>query len=177
MITPINTLPTPPSRQRPATFSDEADAFLGALPDFGDEANILAGQVNILASQTSERAGEAVTARNETLTYRDEARTSATTATQKAGEAANAAAASEQSAIGASKLNLGAKSSPPTLDNQGLPILAGATYYDTTLGKWRVWTGTAWGDGISSIAGVSSWGGLTGNINPLPMLHANALSF
>ena len=39
---PIATLPSPPSRQDPANFADEADAFLGALPDFGTETNALA---------------------------------------------------------------------------------------------------------------------------------------
>jgi hypothetical protein len=43
---PITPLPTPPSRQRPDDFSDEADAFLGALPTFGSEANTLETNVN-----------------------------------------------------------------------------------------------------------------------------------
>jgi hypothetical protein len=72
--------------------------------------------------------------------------------------------AAESSRIAASKLNLGNKATPPTLDNQGAALLAGATYYDTTLNKWRVWTGSAWGDGISSIAGVASVNGETGNV-------------
>lgn len=42
----ISALPTPPSRQRPLTFATEGDAFLGALPTFGAEANALALQVN-----------------------------------------------------------------------------------------------------------------------------------
>lgn len=36
---PISTLPTPPSRQDPANFATEADAFLGALPTFQSEVN------------------------------------------------------------------------------------------------------------------------------------------
>ena len=73
----------------------------------------------------------------------------------------------------ASKLNLGNKSAAPATDNQGAALLAGATYYDTTLDKWRVWTGVAWGDGISAISGVSSVNGLTGDVvitvpTPLP---------
>lgn len=43
---PITALPTPPSRQDPANFSDRADAFLGALPTFQTEANDLATAVN-----------------------------------------------------------------------------------------------------------------------------------
>ena len=72
--------------------------------------------------------------------------------------------AAAASAVQASKLNLGNKASAPTLDNQGAALLAGATYYDTTLNKWRVWTGAAWGDGISAIAGVASVNGMTGNV-------------
>lgn len=36
---PISALPSPPSRQDPANFADEADAFLGALPTFQSETN------------------------------------------------------------------------------------------------------------------------------------------
>lgn len=46
---PITTLPAAPSRQDPTNFADEADAFLGALPDFGDEANALASYVEGIA--------------------------------------------------------------------------------------------------------------------------------
>lgn len=42
----ITTLPTPPSRQDPDNFSTRADAFLAALPLFGQEANQLATEVN-----------------------------------------------------------------------------------------------------------------------------------
>jgi hypothetical protein len=36
---PITPLPSPPSRQDPANFATEADAFLGALPDFQSDVN------------------------------------------------------------------------------------------------------------------------------------------
>lgn len=42
----ITALPTPPSRNDPTNFSTRADAFLGALPAFGTEANALAVEVN-----------------------------------------------------------------------------------------------------------------------------------
>lgn len=54
---PITTLPTPPSRsQSPATFSNDADAFLGALPDFGDEANDLGDYLDTLAAEVDANA-------------------------------------------------------------------------------------------------------------------------
>lgn len=46
----ITPLPTPPSRsQSPSTFSADADAFLGALPDFQSEANAQADYLDGLA--------------------------------------------------------------------------------------------------------------------------------
>lgn len=51
---PITALPTPPSRQDPANFSDRADAFLGALPTFATEANALA--VDVAADETTASA-------------------------------------------------------------------------------------------------------------------------
>lgn len=55
----ISPLPTPPSRQRPAQFSDEGDAFLGALPTFGSEANELANDVNAKSIQVTNSTVEA----------------------------------------------------------------------------------------------------------------------
>jgi len=43
----IDTLPDPPSRAEPADFSTKADAFLGALPDFGDQCNAVAEAMNL----------------------------------------------------------------------------------------------------------------------------------
>jgi hypothetical protein len=45
-MTLITTLPTPPSKSDPANFATRADAFLGALPAFGTQANALASEVN-----------------------------------------------------------------------------------------------------------------------------------
>lgn len=46
---PITTIPTPPSRsQSPATFSVDADAFLGDLPDFGTEVNAFGDYIDVL---------------------------------------------------------------------------------------------------------------------------------
>lgn len=58
----ITPLPTPPSRsQSPATFSTDADAFLGALPAFASEANALAADVN---ADEASAAASATTASN-----------------------------------------------------------------------------------------------------------------
>jgi hypothetical protein len=63
---PITTLPTAPSRSRPTTFADEGDAFLGALPTFGTQANSLAdyveGQATSVDTAAASAAGSATAA-------------------------------------------------------------------------------------------------------------------
>ena len=56
----ITALPTPPARtDAPATFVSRADAFLGALPAFGTEANALATQLNAMVGAVT--SGTAIT--------------------------------------------------------------------------------------------------------------------
>lgn len=61
---------------------------------------------------------------------------------------ANDAAASASDAINAydafDDRYLGAKSSDPTLDNDGNPLLVGAIYFNSTANQMRVYTGSAW---------------------------------
>jgi len=45
---------------------------------------------------------------------------------------------------------LGAKSSDPTLDNDGNALVAGALYFSTTLNYMRVYTGTIWVDAYAA---------------------------
>lgn len=167
----ITPLPTPPSRQRPVEFSNEADAFLGALPTFGTEANAIAVDVNNKLVTATEAAATATakslaadTSASNALGYANQAATSAGEAATSAGEAATSASEAEYSAIQASKLNLGPKSTPPTTDNQGAPLIQGATYYDTVINKWKVWNGLNWAEGLSVEAGVASLNGLTGDL-------------
>ena len=86
------------------------------------------------------------------------AATSAGTATTQASNASTSAsnAASAQTAAEAARdatlaaydqfddRYLGAKSSNPTLDNDGNALLAGALYYNTTVPEMRLYTGSAW---------------------------------
>lgn len=60
---PITPLPTPPSRsQSPATFSADADAFLGALPDFQSDANALGSYLDGVAAAVDADAATAAAA-------------------------------------------------------------------------------------------------------------------
>lgn len=131
------------------------------------------------ANQSTAAADSASTATTQAdlaMGYRNTAGAHATTATDQASLATAKSAEAAASAVQSSKLNLGNKSAEPATDNQGEALLAGATYYDTTLGKWRVWTGSAWGDGISAIAGVSSVNGAQGPVVNIATTGANTFT-
>ena len=101
MVKQITRLPVAPSRQRPAQFSSEGDAFLGALPDFGDEANELALEVNAAATQVRQDKEEVEN------TIADAIDTAIASSTGVAQGYANAAAQSASGAAGsASEANL-----------------------------------------------------------------------
>lgn len=89
---PITTLPSPPSRQDPTNFADEADAFLGALPDFGTEANALAAYMeDTIAADAQTSATNAATSATAAATSATNAATSETNAANSATAAANSA--------------------------------------------------------------------------------------
>lgn len=82
---PISALPSPPSRQDPANFADEADAFLGALPTFQTETNTAGTYIE-------GKAAEAETSATNAATSATGAATSATNSANSATAAANSAA-------------------------------------------------------------------------------------
>lgn len=162
---PIDALPPAPlPTDTPAEFDVKSFALMGALGPMVGQANASIETANTNATAAQERSATATSAAatataqaDAAMGYRNAAQAAATTAADKAAQA-------DASATAASKLNLGDKAAPPTTDNQGGVLRAGATYYDTTLNKWRVWTGAAWGDGISAVAGVSSLNGQAGDL-------------
>ena len=161
----ISALPAAPQpADTPGEFDSKAFALLAAQVAMVGDFNSAAAATQQNATAANERAVAAASSASA-------ANGSASTASIQAGVASGAAATAidkaaeaTASALSASKLNLGDKAFEPTTDNQGDAILVGATYYDTTLGKVRVWTGAAWGDGISAVAGVASLNGESGNL-------------
>lgn len=161
----ITALPTPPSRQQPeATFATNADAFLGALPTFVTEANALQADVNSKQATASAAATTATTKAGEALASANAAAASASSADTSAGQAAGSASDAADIFSDMDKRYLGAKSTEPSTDNQGQPLQVGAVYYDTALGKVRTWNGSAFVEGISAVAGVTSVNGATGAV-------------
>ena len=91
------------------------------------------------------------------------ASSSASTATTKAGEAATSATAAAASATAAAAsadsfddTYLGAKSSDPSVDNDGDSLNAGDLYFNTSSNQLKVYSGSAW-----QVAAVSTTGLVT----------------
>ena len=105
---------------------------------------------SILGSATSAATSAAAAAVSET-----NAAGSASAASTSATNAANSATAAAASYDSFDDRYLGAKASPPSLDNDGNALLTGALYFDSTAELMRVYTGTAWVDAGSSVNGTS----------------------
>ena len=77
-------------------------------------------------------------------------------ATAAAAQAAQAAA--ETAADNFDDTYLGAKSSDPTVDNDGDALTAGDLYFNTTSNVLRVYNGSSWQDAAVSTTGLATNG-------------------
>lgn len=139
-------------------------------------ANQDAVTLNYVTTLYGSTASAAVSAAD-ALTYKNAAESAATTATTQAGTATSAAStattqagiATTQAGLATTAANnaeaawdqfddryLGAKSSPPIVDNDGNPLVTGALYFDSSANKMRVYTGSAWIDAGSAVNGTSA---------------------
>jgi len=91
----ISALPTPPSRQDPANFADEADAFLGALPTFRTEVNTAVDYIETTTAAVETNATNAATSASEAATSATDAAASATAAALEAAAWVSGASYSE----------------------------------------------------------------------------------
>ena len=181
----ITPLPPAPSPEDSITeFNSKAFNSVAAQGVFVTEANKLAMDTFTNATASKEGADAASLSAAAALQSKNEAANSVVAAGAAANAAGMSAAAAAQkadaaaaSADDASRLNLGPHPADPTTDNAGRPILTGATYFNTTTSKWKVYNGTQWADGISDIAGVKSVNGMTGIVDLRPQMHATALYF
>lgn len=110
------------------------------------------------ASAASTSASNASTSATNAANSATSASNSASTATTQATNAASSAssAASAQTAAEAARDQtltafdnfddryLGAKTSDPTVDNDGNPLVAGSLYFNSSTGVMKVYTGSAW---------------------------------
>lgn len=107
-------------------------------------ATTQASAASTSASQASTSASNAASSASSASTSASNASTSATNASnaQAAAEAARDATLAAYDSF--DDRYLGAKSSNPSVDNDGNALLAGALYYNTTVPEMRLYTGSAW---------------------------------
>ena len=116
------------------------------------------------ATAAATSAASALTSQTAAATSASSAATSATAAATSATSAAASATAAADTYDNFDDRYLGAKSSAPTTDNDGNPLLTGALYFNSVLAAMYVWTGTAWSVMATSgdIESVTAGTGLTG---------------
>jgi hypothetical protein len=100
---------------------------------------------------------------------------SATNSATSASASATAAAASYDSF---DDRYLGAKSSAPSVDNDGNALITGALYWNSTSNLLFIWTGSAWDQAAFSVSGaVTSFNTRTGAVTLSSTDVTNALTF
>ncbi|QPZ53477.1 putative tail fiber [Pelagibacter phage HTVC034P] len=106
------------------------------------------------ATAAASSASTATTQASNASTSASNAATSATSAATAKTAAETAQAAAEAAADNFDDTYLGAKSSDPTVDNDGDALTAGDLYFNTTTNRLRVYNGSAW---VEIDAGMTSF--------------------
>ena len=120
-------------------------------------ATAAAGSASAAASSASTASTQATNASNYATAASTSASNASTSASAAAADAASAASALAQTLTAYDNFDdryLGAKSSDPSLDNDGNALIAGALYFNTVIPGMKVYTGSAWVIAYSSGSGL-----------------------
>ena len=112
-----------------------------------DSATAAASSATAAASSATAAASSASTAsghKDTATTKASEAASSATAAASSATAAASSATSAAASYDSFDDRYLGAKSSDPSVDNDGASLVTGALYFNSSAGNLRVYSGSAW---------------------------------
>ena len=156
-----NTAHTSSGSQPLTTNTDSAkwDLLVDAASATTSATNAATSETNAATSATN-----AATSATNAATSETNAATSATNAATSATSAASSATSAAASYDSFDDRYLGAKSSDPTVDNDGDALVTGALYFNTTSGM-KVYDGSSWDDvkptsseqtNIDTVAGISS---------------------
>ena len=150
------------------TATSQASAASTSATNAASSATAAASSATTATTKASEAATSATNAASSASTATTKASEAATSATNSASSATSAdtaktAAQTAQAAAEAAADNfddtyLGAKSSDPTVDNDGDALTAGDLYFNTTNNVLRVYTGSAWQDAAVDTTGFASNG-------------------
>jgi len=114
-----------------------------ADPASAQDASTKAYVDSVIATGAS-NAAAAATSATAAATSATAAATSATAAASSATAAASSATSAEASYDSFDDRYLGAKSSDPSVDNDGDALVTGALVFNTTSNEMKVWNGSAW---------------------------------
>ena len=147
------------------TSATAAAASASSASSSASAASTSASNASTSASNASTSASDASTSASNAANSATAASGSASTASTQATNAANSATAAAGSATSAASAQtaaesardatlaaydsfddryLGAKTSNPTVDNDGNALVAGALYFNSVSGAMQLWTGSAW---------------------------------
>jgi hypothetical protein len=128
-------------------------------------ASTSASNASSSASTATTQATNAASSASAASTSASNASTSASNASTSASNAATSATNAANSYDAFDDRYLGAKSSAPSVDNDGNALLTGALYWNTTGNQLYVWDGSAWNAAAFSTSGaVSSFNTRTGAV-------------
>jgi hypothetical protein len=134
-----------------ASSATSATASATTATTQASNASTSASNASTSASNASTSATSATASASTATTQATNAATSASGASTSASNASTSASSASTSAANAAASYdsfddryLGAKSSDPTLDNDGNALLTGALYFNTVANEMRVYSGSAW---------------------------------
>ena len=141
-----------------ATSETNAASSASSASTSASTATTQATAASTSATNASTSETNAASSASTAATHKTDAET-AKTAAETAKTAAEAAqAAAELSADNFDDLYLGAKSSDPTVDNDGDALTAGDLYYSTSSNLMRIYSGSVWEDVAVSTTGFATTG-------------------
>ena len=173
------------SESAAATSASNASSSASAASTSASNTSTSASNAASSASSASTSASNAAASESAVSTSASNAATSATNAANSAPAASNSAtsATNAQTAAEAALDSfddryLGAKSSAPSVDNDGNALLTGALYWNTTASQLYVWDGAAWDDAAFNASGaVTSFNTRTGAVTLSSNDVTTALTF
>jgi hypothetical protein len=155
-MTTITNLPAAPEpTDTTAEFNTKAFAWVLAINDWTDEANLVAGEVNTNAATATTKAASSTASASSATASAASATLSASSATTSATSASSSASSTATLYDQFDDRYLGSKSSAPTFDNDGNGLITGALYFNSTTNVMNVYTGSAWSAAYIPVTGYA----------------------